>query len=164
MTQSTDTTLDDSTDELTLVVDPDHIIAVMKRNARDSQSSTSHLLSFKRPLEGRVNSSILTHQDGDQWPHPQTEPLVLGGENFLADDRPATTNYPESWMIIDDAMEVDGVDKREDMSDETFDMCRETHLEIWESAVRNHLKGEVDINEDNTDPNAESCVVAVEYC
>lgn len=163
MVQNTDATTDESTDNLTLVVNPDDIVDAMKRNARDAETRRSHLLRFNRPLEGRVEASIHVHEEGNYWPNPEKAPLTLAPEQFLAGDAADETAHPEQWEVHEAAKEVDGVDDLEDVSDEAIDECWDVHLEVWESAVRHHLKDEVDINEFEHGPNVESRVVAVEY-
>ncbi len=161
--QNSNTTTADSTDNVTLVVDPDDIINAMKRNARDVNTRRTHRLRFDRPLEGRVKSSIHVSEKGTYWPNPETAPLTLAPKQFIADDPAEETAHPERWEVHEAAKEVDGVDDLEDVTDETLDECWEVHLEVWESAVRHNLKSEVDIHEYRHGPNVEPRVVNVEY-
>jgi hypothetical protein len=156
-------TADNSTDKLTLVVNPDDIIEAMKRNARDAETRRSHRLRVNRPLEGRVEASNHVQEQGNYWPNPETAPLTLQPEVFLPNPAPEETAHPEQWEIYEAAMDVDDVDEIDDVSDEALEECWEVHLDFWESAIRHHLKDEVDLNEYNYGPNVDSHVVPVEY-
>jgi hypothetical protein len=155
---STDTSID-SAASVILVVDPDDIISAMRRNARDAHTRRTHKLRFTRPLEGRVTASTHVHQEGTYWPNPKTAPLTLNPEQFIEDDAAEETAHPEQWQVHEAAKDVDGAD----VSDETLDECWDVHLEYWESAVRHHLKTEVNINEYRHGPGIEPRIITVEY-
>ena len=162
-TKTSNDSTNDSTDTLTLVVDPDDIIDAMRRNARNANTTRSHRLRFNRPLEGRVTASIHVREKGTYWPNPKTAPLTLHPKQFINDDATDNTDHPEQWEIYEAAKDVDNVDNLEDVSDEAIDECWTVHLEHWEAAVRANLKSKVDIHEHKHGPNVEPRIVAVEY-
>jgi len=162
-TQNSTDTSTGTNDGVILVVNPDDIINAMRRNARDANTRRTHKLRFNRPLEDRVTASTHVHQEGTDWPNPETAPLTLEPEQFIKDDAAEETAHPEQWQVHEAAKDADGVDDIEDVSDETLDECRDVHLEYWESTVRHHLKTEIDINEHRHGPNVEPHIVTVEY-
>lgn len=146
-----------SEDELTLVVTVDDLVRAMEYNGGHPNSTRRMLLRFDRPLEGRVEASVHTHQEGSYF--PGRGPLVLAPEAFV-EDRDGKTAYPEAWQVNEAAKEVDGVDDLGKVSDETLAECWGVHTEVWESEVRRSLRSSVDIS---TNPDTPPEFAEVEY-
>jgi hypothetical protein len=143
MTRTEPNTDDAPADQIeTLVVDPDDLVEVLRRNARDRDEWRTHELRDP-PFGERERATPYVSDDHAHYPPDAgTTPLHIHPD-LLHD---ADLTFPESWEIHEAAKEVDGVDALEAVTDETLDETWETHIEVWEGEVRSSLRDRADLN------------------
>ena len=142
----------------TIVVDPEDVIEMMRRNARDESRQCNHSLRITPPFDGEVRAKHHTSQQGNRYPPEiSVKPIHLGASVFLA----GHTNYhypafPESCRYPNRQEERarfrdqfgyknDDGSYRQLTGDEEqeWEEWWSNVIEVWENSVRANLKEEV---------------------
>ena len=128
----------------TVVVDPDDVIEMMRRNYRDDPEQRSHVLRVNPPLEGEQSATLNVLQDHTYYP-PEMDPKpihltathVLGGraDSQLNSELCHPDHTVERGLFRDENGIGDGEELPEDEWQEWWDVA----LEVWESEVRASL-------------------------
>lgn len=181
----TETTTDDdaqhahrATDLETIVVDPDDVIAAMRRNERDQNESRSHVLRVSPPFEGEQQATPHVDEDHTRYPSDITRPLHLSPGSLVVGHAAGTRHpdwrnewsYPnlhEERSLFRDEFDAHGSDgdNRALTDDEQaeWDEWWETAVEMWEDSVRHALKQTDELTLTSQHPDVAAATVAVRF-
>jgi hypothetical protein len=130
----------------TIIVDPDDVIEMFRRNARDETEQRSHVLRVSPPFEGDATATLHVSEDHTYYPpEMDPKPIHIGPAMFVgyeSGDGPAhQTDIPmptwgESRRLARDD-HGDGVDE------DTIEEYHEVAMEMWEDRIRGNLKDEI---------------------
>lgn len=141
----------------TIVVDPDDIVEMMRRNDRDRNENRSHSLRITPPFEGELRATHHVSQQGEYYP-PETDPKpihldeaeFLGGHSKDRGGIPGECRFPsrnDSKARFRDeyGYKADDGAYRELTEEEQaeWDEWWAAELAVWEETVRDSLVEEV---------------------
>lgn len=157
----------------TIVVDPEDIIEMMRRNARDRDEQRGHSLRISPPFDGELRATPHVTQKDKYYPVDLSQkPIHLGASVFLAGhshfrhpDFPEVCRYPdrhtqrsrfrdELGYTRDDGSYRELTDEEEAEWEEWWD----TVLEVWREEVRANLKNEATLESRTVDGMLETTV------
>ena len=143
----------------TIVVDPEDVLEMQRRNHRDANENRSHVLRVTPPLKGERKASLHVSEDYTFYPPDMSvEPLHIGERTLFAGgpDRqmdPAL-KYPD--------VEVDRQEFESHAEDDVeWEEWREVSLDVWESNVRNAMEGSREIELGAFVPEIEGTTITV---
>ena len=139
----------------TIVVDPDDVVAAMRRNKRDERQQRTHVLRVSPPFEGEKRATPHVSEAHTYYPPEMVpEPLHIPPEAFLV-GHSASSRHPDwrtEWsypsrheqrsLFRDEfGARDDGANRplTDDEKDEWAEWW-DTVVELWEDRVRHALK------------------------
>ena len=161
----------------TIVVDPDDVVAAMRRNRRDETEKRSHYLRVSPPFEGEKKSKPHVSEAHTYYP-PEMDPKPLHmGASCLLVGHDAGERHPDfhdEWRFpnygTEKALFRDEIEARDDdggyrqLTDDEeadWDDWWETVVEMWEDRVRHALKNTEELTLTSQYPDIEDTTVAV---
>lgn len=133
----------------TVIVDPEDVIEMFRRNARDEDQQRSHVLRVSPPFEGDKTATLHVSEDQTYYPpEMDSKPIHLGATHLFAgrpdgqlDDALCYPDINVERSLFRDHYDVSPEDADEDEWEEWWD----TAVEVWESNVRNAMQEPVEI-------------------
>lgn len=151
----------------TIVIDPDDVVAAMRRNKRDETEQRSHVLRVTTPLAGEQTASLFVDEAHNYYPPElSAKPIHLTPETFLVGHSAGSRHpdYRDEWNYPDISEERslfrDEVPEDE-QDDEGWNEWWDTVVELWEDRVRNALQSTDEITIASQHPDIEETTVAV---
>ena len=156
-----------------IVVDPEDVIEMMRRNARDRDEQRRHSLRISAPFGGELRATPHVTQRGNYYPPELSQkPIHLGASVFLAGhshynhpDFPDSCGYPirldERAKFRDQFGYRDddgGYRELTDDEEAEWEEWWETVLEVWREEVRRNLKDEATLESQTVDGRVETAV------
>lgn len=122
----------------TVIVDPEDVLEVMRRNYRDEHQQHTHVLRVSPPLEGKKEATPHVSEDGAYYPPEMPEkPLHLGPQHFVVGEE-HPQDMPKELAHPDRETEKQIFDEHDDADD--FEEWWNTAVGRWESRVRQHFE------------------------
>lgn len=163
----------------TIVVDPDDIVAAMRRNRRDETEQRSHVLRVTPPLQGERTASLHVSEDHTYYPTDMDpKPLHISPAAFLVGHAAGSRHpdYRNEWscptiheersLFRDElgAYDEDGepLPIEGELADE-WDEWWATTEEMWGDRVRHALQKTDEITITSQHPGIEETTVAVRF-
>lgn len=125
----------------TVVVDPDAVVELMRRNYREDDPLTSHVFRLVPPFDEEVRAEPYAQDGPKRYPPDQDpEPLHLDPATFVRNDAGVHPNETHLTVpTMDEAAAAAREDHGEDVAESTVEEYHETLLEEWEQDVRDAL-------------------------
>lgn len=160
----------------TIVIGPDDVVEMMRRNWRDETENRSHCLRVTPPLEGERKAKLHVSEDYTYYPADMIQkPIHVGANALLAGhtDKPVPNHLRHPDMFESKGLFREhydcygpGGDNREltDEEEAEWDEWWENELELWECDLRNALKEEFEWPARvDTEGNWETVTIKVRY-
>jgi len=163
----------------TIVVDPDDVVAAMRRNRRDDAEQRSHHLRVSPPFEGAKKATPHVSEAHTYYPpEMDPKPLHIGASWLLVGDDAGDRHpdFHDEWRVPDygteehrfrdeiDAWGDDGRTRRlTNEEEDEWEEWWETVVEMWEDRVRHALKNTEQLTLTSQYPDIEYTTVAVKY-
>lgn len=131
----------------TVIVDPEDVIEMFRRNARDADQQRTHVLRVSPPFEGDKTATLHVSEDHTYYP-PEMEPkpihlgaahLFTGRADGQLDDALCYPDINVERSLFRDYYDVTPEESDDDEWEEWWD----TTVEVWESNVRNAMQESV---------------------
>ena len=162
----------------TIVVDPDDVIAAMRRNDRDRDEQRTHVLRVTPPLEGEQTASTHVSEAHTFYPPELNQkPLHIAPEDFIVghcagsrhpdwSDQWSRPSYHEEMSLFRDEYDAHGEQGQNrpltDEEEDEWDRWWDTAVEIWENRVRHQLTTTEELTLTSQHPDIEDTTVAVQ--
>ncbi|QCW05283.1 hypothetical protein [Natrinema pallidum] len=158
----------------TIVVDPEDVLEMFRRNNRDATEQRSHVLRVTPPLKGEQKASLYVSDDHAYYPADVDPAPIHIGAATLFEGRPdnqldpalAHPDYDVQRSQFRDEFEHwqndDSIEEGEDMEGE-WDEWWNTAVEVWESNVRNAMQEPREIELGATFPESPTTTVTVRF-
>ena len=163
----------------TIVVDPDDVVASIRRNRRDETKQRSHVLRVTPPLQGERTASLHVSEPHTHYP-PEMDPtpLHISPEAFIV-GHGSGSRHPEfrgEWEVPDRTVERsrfrDHVDAYDDAGNplpvegelaDAWDEWWSASEEHWEDRVRTALAKTETLTLASRHPDVENTTVSVRF-
>ena len=150
MARNTNTDGTDDEITMTVIIDKEDAIEMMRRNARDEDEQQSHVLRITPPFEGEKKASLHVAEDGTRYPDEMNPtPIHLGAHDlFSGADLPSVTparDYPTRGVEKTKCCAHYGVDYPSELDDEQWNEWWDAAIEEWERPYRKEMDDPVEI-------------------
>lgn len=127
-----------------IIVNPDDVIEMMRRNKRDEDEQRSHVLRVTPPLKGERVASPYVHQEGNYYPpempvepiHINATLLFEGRIDAQLDDMLRHPSWDEVRGLFRDEHGIEYGESIDGEDEDEFDEWWDTAVEVWEDEVR----------------------------